>query len=47
MEDHGGLHGPRLRFAMFDRRTYPDPHAAADFAGRARSAWRRLRERSE
>jgi diadenosine tetraphosphate (Ap4A) HIT family hydrolase len=39
MDDHGGRHGVRLQVEMFDRKIYPDPVAAAEFAARARAAW--------
>jgi hypothetical protein len=39
IDDHGGRHGVRLQAEMFDRKAYPDPIAAAEFAARARAAW--------
>ena len=39
MDDHGGRHGVRLQVEMFDRKVYPDPVAAAEFAARARAGW--------
>jgi diadenosine tetraphosphate (Ap4A) HIT family hydrolase len=39
MGDHGGRHGLRLQVEMFDRKIYPYPTAAAEFAARARAAW--------
>jgi ATP adenylyltransferase len=39
MDDHAGRHGVRLQVEMFDRKIYPDPVAAAEFAARARVSW--------
>lgn len=39
LEEHGGGHGVRLQVERFDRKVFPDPVAAAEFAGRARETW--------
>ena len=41
MDEHDGKHGCRLQVEMFDRKVFPDPVRARDFAERARSAWPR------
>ncbi len=39
MDEHDGKHGCRLQVEMFDRKVFPDPNEASDFAERARDAW--------
>jgi len=38
--DELGEYGPHLTVAMFDRNVSPDPERMAEFAERARAAWR-------
>jgi diadenosine tetraphosphate (Ap4A) HIT family hydrolase len=41
MDEHADKHGPRLQVEMFDRKVFPDPLEAEEFADRARLAWPR------